>query len=49
MSALDSLVYKYLLESGNTEAAEALLKNAPKVSFVVFFFKKKGSERIDGC
>ncbi|OBZ82754.1 hypothetical protein A0J61_09194, partial [Choanephora cucurbitarum] len=31
MSSVDSLVYKYLLESGNTEAANALKKKNPSV------------------
>lgn len=37
MSDLDSLVYKYLLENGQTEAAQALKKKSPSVSISPFF------------
>jgi hypothetical protein len=41
MSALDSLVYKYLLENGNTEAAAALKKKNPSVSFYIKYLIPK--------
>lgn len=40
MSALDSLVYKYLLANGQTEAAEALKAKNPKVTIIPHTSKK---------
>ncbi|KAG2233029.1 hypothetical protein INT48_007605, partial [Thamnidium elegans] len=46
MSALDSLVYKYLLANGQTEAAEALKAKNPKVNKSVAKTKTKKDLKV---